>query len=86
MLISKSWTEGELRSDSNPRVKTEHVLIPADYQSGITLVMLDSNQNLRELLECPELPELSPDSACGAPTVTSSSDAAAATAASSSSD
>ena len=69
---------GELRSYSNPRVKTEHVLIPADYQSGITLVMLDSNQNLRELLECPELPELLPDSAGGAPTVTSSSDAAAA--------
>ena len=66
------------------------MLIPADYQSGITLVMLDSNQNLRELLECPELPELLPDSAGGAPTVTSSSDAAAAatatTAASSSSD
>ena len=82
---------GELRSYSNPRVKTEHVLIPADYQSGITLVMLDSNQNLRELLECPELPELLPDSAGGAPTVTSSYDAAAAaataaTAASSSSD
>ena len=57
-------------------MKTEHVLIPADYQSGITLVMLDSNQNLRELLECSELPELLPDAACGAPRVTSSSDAA----------
>ena len=54
-------------------MKTEHVLIPADYESGITLVMLDSNENVRELLECPELQ------------LFSSSDAAAAAASSSSS-
>ena len=40
-------------------MKTEHVLIPADYESGITLVMLDTNKNVRELLECPELQLLS---------------------------
>ena len=42
-------------SQSSNRVKTEHVLIPADYKSGVTLVMLDSNENVREMLESPEL-------------------------------
>ena len=42
-------------SHSSNRVKTEHVLIPADYKSGVTLVMLDSNENVSEMLESPEL-------------------------------
>ena len=72
ILYGKTKTK-ELRPDSNTRVKTEHVLIPADYESGITLVMLDSNENVRELLECPELQLFSSSDATAAAASSSSS-------------
>lgn len=63
---------GGKNSQNSNRVKTEHVLIPADYESGITLVMLDSNENVRELLECPELQLFSSSDAAAAASSSSS--------------
>ncbi len=33
-----------------------HVVIPAEYRAGITLVMRRTNPHLEELMSCPELP------------------------------
>jgi hypothetical protein len=46
----------EAGSKSMQKVKTEHVRIPAEYMSGVTLVMQESNPHLHELLHGPELP------------------------------